>query len=344
MVNREFHKSKVPRILVAIAAVPVAVAALSCSPNPVVELKTIAHYDTPGWAHDVAPYQGLLYVSDRQGGIIIFERAAGWMRPRIQTPALDVISLAPHEGRPVLASRYEGLVMANSDGGVAARLSLGEIANAAETREDLVYAAYGAHGLVIARIGESDLSLVTELPTRGWSHDVKLWGNHALLADWDYGLRVVDINDPEHPKEVGVLGTRATAISIAIQEKGSRTIAAVAEGHGGVSLVAFDTAGRPSRIARHSLGLDPRDKTHPKTGGWAHGAALCGNYLFVANWKNGLYVLDVADPSQPHILMKKPTAGTALGVKAEAEPEGSILVYLADGEDGLLIFRLLDRR
>jgi hypothetical protein len=316
----------------------------SCLHNRDIEIEEIAHYNTSGWAHDINLDERTLYVSDRQGGYLLFDRGSDWSAPRIYKPVQDVISLAPHLGSPLLAARFEGLVLVSRRGNPVARLANGDIANAAATRGNLAYVAYGSHGLVISRVGAKTLSIVSELPTPGWSHDVKLWRNRALLADWNYGLRVVDVSTPEGPAEIGVLPTPATAISISLGELGGRPAAAIAEGHAGIALVGFDVSGRPTLIARHALGLNPRAAPHPETGGWAHGVALCNNYLFVANWKRGLAILDVLDPVQPRTLMELPTHGTSLGVKAEAGPDGTILVFLADGEEGLRIFRFKGRR
>jgi hypothetical protein len=96
-------------------------------------------------------------------------------------------------------------------------------------------------------------------------------------------------------------------------------------------------------LSRARLGLNASDAPHPESGGWAHGVAWCGDYLFVANWKRGLAVLDVHDPRNPRLLRELPTGGTSLGVKAEAAPDGEILVFLADGEEGLRIFRFRPR-
>jgi hypothetical protein len=316
----------------------------SCLNYREIQIEEIAHYNTSGWAHDVNLDERELYVSDRQGGYLVFDRGSDWSAPRMHKPVQDVISLAPHLGRPLLAARFEGLVLASPRGNPVARLANGDIANAVVTRGNLAYAAYGSHGLVVSRVGALALSIVAELPTPGWSHDVKLWGNRALLADWNYGLRVVDVSIPEGPAEIGVLPTPATAICIAVGTLGGRPAAAVAEGHAGVSLVDFDMAGRPSLITRHALGLNPSALPHPEAGGWAHGVALCNNYLFVANWKRGLAILDVLDPRQPRTLMELPTRGTSLGVKAEPGPNDTILVFLADGEEGLRIFRFKGRK
>ncbi len=316
---------------------------LSCSSNRDIGIEEIAHFNTSGWAHDVTLYNGFLYVSDRQGGYLVFRRDGEYTGPRIYAPVHDVISLAPHNGRPLLASRLEGLVLVSPSGRVEDRFSNGDIANAVVTRNDLAFAAYGAHGLVICRIGAHSLSLVSELPTPGWSHDVKLWRDCVLMADWNCGLRVVDISSPANPREVGLLPSPATAICISVGELLGQPVAAVAEGHAGVSLVALDSNGRPVFLSRHILGLNPSDPPHPETGGWAHGVALCRGYVFVANWKRGLAVLDVHDPSQPRTIMEIPTRGTSLGVKAETAPDGTILVFLADGEEGLRVFRFRGR-
>jgi hypothetical protein len=306
-------------------------------------IEEVAQYDTAGWAHDVIPDGRLVYVADRQAGYLVFDRDAGWHAPRVSAPVRDVISLAPHSGSPVLAARFEGLVLVSPDGAVDGRIAVGDIANAVVTRGPLAYAAYGAHGLVIARIGAHELSLLAELPARGWSHDVKLWGRYALLADWNCGTRIIDVDRPDHPAERDVLPTAATAICVALDERPGGTIAAVAEGHAGVSLAALDAGGRFSLLARHGLGLDQHGAPHPETGGWAHGVALCANHLFVANWKRGLAVLNVEDPRRPRLIEEVSTRGTSLGVKAEASPDGSVLVYLADGEAGLRVFRFHPR-
>jgi hypothetical protein len=116
-------------------------------------------------------------------------------------------------------------------------------------------------------------------------------------------------------------------------------LAALAEGHGGVSIVQIDPAGRPVRLGQNGLGLDPASPPHPDAGGWAHGVAWSGPFVFVANWKAGLVVLDARDARRPEVVLTHPTRGTALGVAAEPQEDGSTLVFLADGEAGLRVFR-----
>ncbi len=314
---------------------------ICCAERGTPELVETGSCDTPGWAHDVVPDAGKVYVADRQGGLLVFERSVPLKPPAILTPVEDVISLSPNGGNPLLAARFEGVVLVSPDGRVRGRVSNGDIANAVATCGELAFAAYGKHGLVVARIDRAGIRVIGELPTPGWSHDVKLWEGRALLADWDYGLRVVDIRDPERPREISTLPTPATAISIAIDR--TRRIVAIAEGHGGVSLAELSATGSPRLLSRHPLGLNPADLPHPEEGGWAHSVAWCGRYLLIANWKRGLALLDTRDPGEPHLVLEKDTGGTALGVAVEPGAGGTSEVYLADGESGLCVFRFSAR-
>jgi hypothetical protein len=311
----------------------------TCLRDSLTRITEIAATDTAGWAHDVALEDGKLYVSDRQGGFLVFQRSRDWGRPKAYNPVSDVISLAPNSGWPILASRFEGLVVVSDGGRVQARYANGDTANAVATRGDLAFAAYGLHGLVVARLARESIQVLAELPTPGWSHDVKLSGDQAVLADWTYGLRLVDIHDPARPVETAALASPATTIAVSIRESGGRRVVAVADGHAGVALVGLDDSGHPHLMGRNRLGLHPDDQPHPESGGWAHSVAWCGRYVFVANWKHGLAMLDAADLSNPRLIREIPTGGTALGVKTEQQPDGSWLVFLADGEAGLKVYR-----
>ena len=299
-----------------------------------------ARFDTPGWAHDVALADRKIYVSDRQAGVLVFRRDLGGP-PQIFAPVADVISLAPTAAGLLLAARFEGLVQMAAGGEVRGRLAFeNEIANSVAIRGNLAFVAFGLHGLVVAETGKDGVRRISELPSPGWSHDVKLRQEQALLADWNYGLRVVDIRVPERPVEIGVAPTPATAIALALgNSPDGRPMVAVAEGHGGVSLIDLSNPAHPALIARASLGLNPKDQPHPESGGWAHGIAWSGQYLFVANWKRGLTVVDVQDLQRPRIAVEYNTGGTALGVQTETAPDGSISVFLAGGEAGLIVLR-----
>jgi hypothetical protein len=324
-----------------VAALLLLAASLGCACS-VPQISLVAATDTAGWAHDVVLEGSRLYLSDRQGGFLVFSHSPEWKEAARFIPVSDVISLAPHSGEPLLASRFEGLVLVGADGRVKARLSNGDIANSVATRGDLAFAAYGLHGLVIVRISEDNLKVVGELATPGWSHDVQLSGDQALLADWKYGLRVVDIHNPETPTEVGVLPSEATTIHVAVRQSGGTRIAAIADGHGGIAFAELTPSGCPRLLGRIGLGLNPSDEPHPESGGWVHSVAWAGHYVAAANWKRGLALLDAQDPRNPRLICEIPAGGTALGVTTEPQPDGSWLVFLADGEAGLKVYRLIE--
>lgn len=324
--------------------VAISILSCACTRHPKAEIQEIFQSDTPGWAHDIALEGNNVYVSDRQGGFLIFDQSRKWKDPRIMTPVHDVISLAPHSGEPLLASRFEGLVLVSSSGQVVDRYSNGDIANAVEIRNDLFFAAYGLHGLAIGQLRPQHIQIIAMLPTKGWSHDVKLSREQALLADWNYGLRIVDIRNPEKPAEIAAFPTPATSISIAVKEAGGQRLIAVADGHAGIALISLDANGHPTLLSRIGLGLNPADPPHPEAGGWVHSVAWAGRYLFAANWKRGLVALDTLDIRNPGVVMEIRTAGTALGVKAQLQPDGSYLIFLADGEAGLAIYRFTARQ
>jgi hypothetical protein len=312
----------------------------ACNLRHSLQVKELLHSDTKGWAHDVALEGGNIYVSDRQGGLRIFDQA--WRLTRSCTPVKDVISLAPNSGMPILASRFEGLIWLSPTGQVYDRYCTGDgdIANAVQARGDFLFAAYGMHGLVIARMCRNQIVPVSSLPTAGWSHDIRLYQNLALLADWNCGVRVVDIRNPGKPREIAKFPSMATSISLAVKESEGARIVAVAEGHAGISLLSLDSAGRLSLLSRNYMGLNFADPAHPKSGGWVHSVAWAGRYLLAANWKRGLAVLDAADYRNPVLVFELPLNGTALGVKTLLQSDGSYLVFLADGEAGLRIFSL----
>lgn len=303
-----------------------------------VEIREIFNFDTRGWAHDISLEAGRLYVADRQGGFLVFDRAGGFQLPVRAAPVRDVVSLAPNSGMPVLASRFEGLVLLSRSGEISAAYVNGGIANAVEIRKDLAFAAYGKGGLVVLRVREGRYRVVSTLATGGWAHDLRLSGDQAFLADWD-GLRVVDIRDPQKPQITAFLPSPDRCISLAVQETGTGRRLALAEGHAGVALAELDSAGRPSLLGRHYFGLNPGGPEHPAEGGWVHSVAWAGRYVFAANWKRGLELLDAEDLRNPRAVLRLPTSGTSLGVKTQLQPDGSYLVFLADGEAGLRVFR-----
>ena len=131
------------------------------------------------------------------------------------------------------------------------------------------------------------------------------------------GLRPAGSRYPgsERPVEIGLApaGDRDCPGSGQLARRTSH--GAVPEGHGGVSLIDVSNPAHPALIARASLGRIPKINLIPKSGGWAHGIAWSGQYLFVANWKRGLTVVDVQDLQTPRIAVEYNTGERPLGFR-----------------------------
>jgi hypothetical protein len=116
---------------------------------------------------------------------------------------------------------------------------------------------------------------------------VAVSGNYAYIADYDRGLRVINIANPALPAEVGYYVTPNYATSVAVAGN-----------------YAYVTSGR-LRV------IDVADPTHPTevgvyddtTAGAAHCVALAGNYAYVAKANpTSLQVVNISNPSSPVVV------------------------------------------
>lgn len=158
--------------------------------------------------------------------------------------------------------------------------------------------------------------------TSGFAVDVAVAGSYAFLADWDGGLRIVDVSDPTNPSEVGHIDTPGAAMGVTV--KGS--YAYVADGGiGGLRVI------------------DVSDPTNPHQTGFTNtpGAALdlviAGDYVYVADGDSGLRVIDTSDHANPFEVGFYDTNGSAQQVVVVGD-----YAYVADGDDGLRVIDISD--
>ena len=69
------------------------------------------------------------------------------------------------------------------------------------------------------------------------------------------------------------------------------------------------------------------------TAGNAYDVAISGRYAFVADYTNGLVVLDISDPEAVTLAGSYNTPGNATGVEVDGD-----ICYVADGSAGLQVF------
>lgn len=157
-------------------------------------------------------------------------------------------------------------------------------------------------------------SITALVDTPGSATDVAVEGFYAYVADADGGLRVIDVNDPELPWEVGSVSTPGVANGVAI--------------YGDYALVAAGVAG----LQIYSLAdpLDPQPFGGISISGSAGDVFVSGNYAYVAAGSGGLQIVDISNILAPYLIISYDTPGEAMGVTVYDD-----LAYVADGSQGL---------
>ncbi len=147
---------------------------------------------------------------------------------------------------------------------------------------------------------------------------VTISGNYAYVADYEGGLRVVDIANPNAPFEVGSYDTPGLSWVVAVQ--------------GNYAYVADLYSLRVINIANPAVPFETGFFDMP--GGDAYGVAVSGNYAYVANGSSGLRVVNITNPAAPFETGHYDITGA-----------GNVVVsgnyaYLAAGTQGLRIVNI----
>jgi hypothetical protein len=141
-------------------------------------------------------------------------------------------------------------------------------------------------------------------------------GSYAYVADYDEGLRVIDISDPAAPVEIAVVNTPGYVLGVAVA--------------GGYAYVANDEAGL--RVIDISSPSAPVEVGFVDTPGRAYGVAVSRGHAYVADYNQGLRVIDVSTPSAPIEVGFLDTPGNALSVTILGH-----YAYVADYGQGLRV-------
>ena len=120
-------------------------------------------------------------------------------------------------------------------------------------------------------------------PLPGMINDLALSDNYAFLANWSYGLRVVDISDPTEPYQISYQLDEGEVKNIVL----SGDYAYLAIEDYGIRVMDISDPYHPTR-----LGID-RMKITPQ------GLSISGDYLYLADWAYGILVIDTSDPTNP---------------------------------------------
>jgi hypothetical protein len=251
-------------------------------------------YETPGWAVKGAVSGSLLAVADSFHGVRlldIYDPLHPVESKASETFLGDVADVAFDGARIWVADRHDGL------------RSLNRLSNLSATT---VYAPF----------------------SRAWS--VAFYGNYAYVAAAEHGLRIVDISDPERPREVGAYPT-CNAAGVTVSYPYVYLSNFFGGDTSGFHVVDVSDPANPRRLGflQTVLALPmnvPRDH------------ASVGTTSYVTN-ETGLIVIDAADPANPVVtgFAAAPPGGPTLGVTVR---DG--LAYVAQEASGLQIFDVSD--
>jgi hypothetical protein len=146
--------------------------------------------------------------------------------------------------------------------------------------------------------------------------DLAVVGAYAYLANYNYGLQVVDVSSPQAPVARAQLALPGLSVGVAV----AKGYAFVAAGAAGVHVVDVSTAHAPRFVGS----VD--------TPGKASGIAVSGDWVYVADGPAGLQVIDVSDPEAPVLVAGVDTPGSATGI---AVANG--IAYVAADTHGLRV-------
>ena len=184
--------------------------------------------------------------------------------------------------------------------------------------------------------------LLGSIKTVGNAMDVAVSGAFAYVAVGIAGVEIIDIQNPEHPVSVGVCDTPGNARKLTVagqylyvadregglqildikvpsqtQIVGAFTTGAISVGITVVNDQAYLTDDSGEREGNGTIPsglriLNIADRTNPKLLGFlpssfAKTSIISGRYALVADWADGLLMVDIGDPKNPFLVRRLET-------------------------------------
>jgi hypothetical protein len=171
--------------------------------------------------------------------------------------------------------------------------------------------------LVIFDIGDLTLPMIAgQIVMPGTGRDIDVSGGYAYVAAGSAGFRIIDVNDPSSPTEVGYNEDLPNACDVLVTDD----FVFVAD-----TLMGF-------------VIFDVSDPTSPQiineSGSYSSATAIdvLGDIVVTAGWDTQLSIYDVSNPEAPYHLSNLSWFGEAFGIKIAGD-----YVYIAAGEWDLCI-------
>jgi len=171
-----------------------------------------------------------------------------------------------------------------------------------DIQDDIVFMVGNDEGLYVFDISNpADPQLLSNFTDLEYVWDIWVQGDYAYIADFTVGMVVIDISDPLQPRRAGEVTWHE-----------GETVSEVIHGEGDFAYVAAGSQGL--YIIDISNPVTPKISSHIDPGlfGATEGVMVRDNVVYVSvhnginYFKNGLYIYNVDDPSQPELVSKFP--------------------------------------
>lgn len=167
-------------------------------------------------------------------------------------------------------------------------VSIPGFANGVGVNGNNAFVAAGGAGLQVVDVtNRTNPVLVGSLALPGNANDIKLLGNLAFVAAGSAGVHIIDVTNPLSPVRLGTLNTGANALDVAVL--GTNLYVA-----NGSNLLLADVTNPASPVKISSLPLN----------GTIQGLDVDPqrNLAVVTAGTNGIYVVDISNPTTPKLL------------------------------------------
>lgn len=228
-------------------------------------------------------------------------------------------------------------------------------------RDSLLFVADGRDGVTVYDVsGNVRARELANLPLKGNTWNLALYGDFLLAASQTGGLNLIDIRDPTHPVLLQNIPssrgyfqvTRVGDFVYAAEKDKKINVFSLSSGgrlklvsslplYGTVHAFLLDKAAL--YLAEFGYGvskLDVSDPTSPRrvgyvgTPGVASALALYGDYLYVASGSQGVQIIDKRRFVPRQILAEANTPGAARDIVLDGR-----WLYVADGDAGLQVLQ-----
>lgn len=152
------------------------------------------------------------------------------------------------------------------------------------------------------------------------------------MADWDAGLRAINVSDPANLHEVGFYDTQGRAQGVAV----ANGHAYLADGWHGLRVISVSDPTHPVEVGAYYTETFPTGEARDVT--VVDGYAYVIDEKYEGSSRDGLWIIDVRDPANPKKVGFHNTPGVASRVSVVGD-----FAYVADGPGGVRVISMADK-